>query len=182
MKVREEFRNIFFETGCVTVGFFAIAPGLGLALTRRGFSVSPRCRPTVSSSLLSGASTRSTSRNNTRHEKCRTLSTSRVSSPAKACLPLEALLKTDRFPLAINRACDGPGLPGRLLRARQDGARDRRLRFDRLPVSVLARRDVEAGPPDTHDLGLVGDAVRAREPTRWLQAGQDVLDRPRVPE
>lgn len=86
MKVREEFRNIFFETG------YAISPtritGFSTLTGAWGWAGSPRCRPTALSNLRSGASTLFTFRNNTRHEKCKTLSTSRVNRSCAQPNPL----------------------------------------------------------------------------------------------
>jgi hypothetical protein len=94
LKVREEFRNIFFEMGCVFLPSpqsSTIWPPIGRVgvvrwdetanKTRSLSSVnpdSPRCRRTSSSSQLSGTSMRCSSLNNIRRERCKIPSTSRV--------------------------------------------------------------------------------------------------------
>lgn len=84
LKVREEFRNIFFEMGYVA--FPSDLPCASLralsscadAFRFPSLTDSLRCPPTTSSSRPSGTSTLSSFPSNILHERCRTPSTSRV--------------------------------------------------------------------------------------------------------
>lgn len=76
MKVREEFRNIFFEMGFVVRFHQAKAVKLRAATS----PASPKCQPTSLSNQVSGASMPFLCRNNILPESCRILSTSKVCS------------------------------------------------------------------------------------------------------